>query len=189
MESAPAPTNSACLIGRRSQDDSGWGGNARNPSWARKRRAMAVRGAIKAILIAGAALCAFGFGVINAQAGGFTLRQSSYFQGASWAGVAAGGPSVSAMFWNPATITQAGLGLTAEGAATIDSPRSDITPTVATSPTRVNLTPFGGSGDLFDKATVRPEDVTESAVVRNVLFPGVEGQSDRRHADRGLEDQ
>jgi long-chain fatty acid transport protein len=60
------------------------------------------------------------------------------------------------MFWNPATITQAGLGLTVEGAATIDSPRSDITPTIATSPTGVNLAPFGGSGDLFDKATLIP---------------------------------
>ena len=124
-----------------------------------------MRGAVKVVLIASAALSAFAFGVIKAHAGGFTLRQSSYFQGASWAGVAAGGPSVSAMFWNPATITQAGLGLTAEGAATIDSPRSDITPTVATSPTRVNLTPFGGSGDLFDKATVRPR-VRRSARTR-----------------------
>ena len=87
-----------------------------------------MRGSVKAVLIASAAFGAIALGVIKAQAGGITLRQSSYFQGLSWAGVAAGGPSVSAMFWNPATITQAGLGLTAEAAGTIDSPRSDITP-------------------------------------------------------------
>jgi len=129
-----------------------------------------MRGAVKVVLIASAALSAFAFGVIKAHAGGFTLRQSSYFQGTSWAGVAAGGPSVSAMFWNPATITQAGLGLTAEGAATIDSPRSDITPTVATSPTRVNLTPFGGSGDLFDKATLIPSFYAAYGLNNSISF-------------------
>jgi long-chain fatty acid transport protein len=42
----------------------------------------------------------------QSHAGGFGLRdQSSYGQGASYAGVAAGG-SLSSMFWNPATMTQ-----------------------------------------------------------------------------------
>lgn len=42
----------------------------------------------------------------GAQAGGFALReQSAYGQGSSFAGIAAGG-ALSAMFWNPATITQ-----------------------------------------------------------------------------------
>ena len=42
----------------------------------------------------------------GANAGGFALReQSAWGQGASFAGVAAGGSS-SAMFWNPATMTQ-----------------------------------------------------------------------------------
>lgn len=43
---------------------------------------------------------------VDATAGGFAVReQSSYGQGASYAGVAAGG-SLSTMFWNPATMTQ-----------------------------------------------------------------------------------
>lgn len=42
----------------------------------------------------------------EAQAGGFALReQSAYGQGASFAGIAAGG-ALSAMYWNPAAITQ-----------------------------------------------------------------------------------
>lgn len=43
---------------------------------------------------------------VSAQAGGFAIReQSAEGQGASFAGVAAGG-ALSSMFWNPATITQ-----------------------------------------------------------------------------------
>ena len=42
----------------------------------------------------------------QANAGGFALReQSTYGQGTSFAGVAAGG-ALSSMFWNPATMTQ-----------------------------------------------------------------------------------
>src|SRR5215471_13142860 len=45
----------------------------------------------------------------SALAEGFEIReQSAWGQGASYAGVAAGG-SVSSMFWNPATMTQTGL--------------------------------------------------------------------------------
>src|SRR6476620_1117350 len=44
----------------------------------------------------------------SALAEGFEIReQSTWGQGASYAGVAAGG-SVSSMFWNPATMTQTG---------------------------------------------------------------------------------
>jgi long-chain fatty acid transport protein len=129
-----------------------------------------MRGAVKAVLIASAAFGAIALGVIKAQAGGITLRQSSYFQGLSWAGVAAGGPSVSAMFWNPATITQAGLGLTAEAAGTIDSPRSDITPMLATSPTGVDLTSRGSSGDLFDKATLIPSFYAAYGLTNSLSF-------------------
>ena len=43
----------------------------------------------------------------EAQAGGFYIReQSAYGLGEAFAGIAAGGPSLSSMFWNPATITQ-----------------------------------------------------------------------------------
>ncbi|HWL74252.1 MAG TPA: outer membrane protein transport protein, partial [Burkholderiaceae bacterium] len=45
--------------------------------------------------------------VAEAHAGGFAIReQSACGQGASFAGVAAGGCDISSMFWNPATMTQ-----------------------------------------------------------------------------------
>ena len=83
---------------------------------------------IMLMTIASSGAIALSVGKSQADPGGFALRQSAYFQGTSFAGVAAGGPSVSSMFWNPATITQAGRGLTIEGDATLDSPHADITP-------------------------------------------------------------
>jgi long-chain fatty acid transport protein len=54
------------------------------------------------------ALVALAVGTTQALAGGLAIReQSAWGQGASYAGVAAGG-SVSSMFWNPATTTQDG---------------------------------------------------------------------------------
>lgn len=56
--------------------------------------------------LAGTALAGLLVGAIDAQAGGFALREQSVVgQGASFAGVAAGG-AASSMFWNPATMTQ-----------------------------------------------------------------------------------
>jgi long-chain fatty acid transport protein len=58
-----------------------------------------------AALAVGTALAAL-LSMENAQAGGFAVReQSAAGQGASFAGVAAGG-SPASMFWNPATMTQ-----------------------------------------------------------------------------------
>ena len=57
-------------------------------------------------LRAASAICVLGLATVSAQAGGFALReQSTAGQGASFAGVAAGG-ALSSMFWNPAVITQ-----------------------------------------------------------------------------------
>ena len=57
-------------------------------------------------LRAGTALGTLIIATAQANAGAFALReQSTYGQGASFAGVAAGG-SVSSMFWNPAILTQ-----------------------------------------------------------------------------------
>ena len=54
------------------------------------------------------ALVALAVGSTQALAGGLAIReQSAWGEGSSYAGVAAGG-SVSAMFWNPATMTQTG---------------------------------------------------------------------------------
>jgi long-chain fatty acid transport protein len=61
-----------------------------------------------------------------AHAGGFALReQSAYGQGASFAGIAAGG-ALSSMFWNPATITQFN-GITSEQVFTGVLPRANQT--------------------------------------------------------------
>ena len=66
---------------------------------------MSFRG-MKAVLLACGGLVALIAVTGAANAGGFAIReQSAWGQGASFAGVAAGGSS-SAMFWNPATMTQ-----------------------------------------------------------------------------------
>ncbi|WP_171021911.1 outer membrane protein transport protein [Cohaesibacter sp. CAU 1516] len=71
----------------------------------------------------------------SAEAGGFALReQSAIGQGASFAGIAAGG-GLSSMFWNPATLTQVG-GMSTESVASFVIPRTDVnltsgTPTTA----------------------------------------------------------
>src|SRR4249919_1435657 len=77
--------------------------------------AMATRAITRALMLAGVSLGAVGLAATGAQAGGFFIHeQSTYFQGTSFAGVAAGGPALSAMFWNPATITQQNRGLASE---------------------------------------------------------------------------
>jgi len=116
---------------------------------------MAVRGRVKAAMLTGTALGAIVLGSSAAQAGGFYLHeQSAYFQGTSMAGSAAGGPSLSSMFWNPATITQQGLGFSNETSAAAIFTKSNITPILATSSTGANLTAFGSSGDLGKDAFV-----------------------------------
>jgi len=113
---------------------------------------MANRALTRALMLAGASLGAIGLAT-HAQAGGFFLHeQSTYFQGTSFAGVAAGGPSLSAMFWNPATITQQNRGLATETTATAIFPKTEITPRLATTSTGANITGVGTSGDISTDA-------------------------------------
>ena len=117
---------------------------------------MASRRSIRTIALTGAALGAIGFTTIEAQAGpgGFLVHeQSAYFQGTSFAGAAAGGPALSAMFWNPATITQHGPGLSSETNATAIFANTDIIPISATIGA-TNLVPLGRSGDIGKDAFV-----------------------------------
>lgn len=66
---------------------------------------MSFRG-VKSFLLACTSAAVIVTASVEANAGGFALReQSAYGQGASFAGIAAGG-ALSAMFWNPAVITQ-----------------------------------------------------------------------------------
>jgi long-chain fatty acid transport protein len=91
----------------------------------------------------------------EAFAGGFAIReQSAYFQGLAFAGAAAGGPSLSSMFWNPATMTQAGPGLTTESIASGIFGRTNINPTSAANPALPGLLGLGASGDIADDAFV-----------------------------------
>src|SRR3954469_19969005 len=116
---------------------------------------MAQRTSRKIALLAGAALGALGLTSTTAQAGGFLLHeQSTYFQGTSFAGVAAGGPALSAMFWNPAVITQQGLGLSSETDATAAFARTVVNPSIATASTGASLLPFGPSGDIARDAFI-----------------------------------
>src|SRR5690606_7620339 len=96
---------------------------------------------VRARSLASAAAIAAAIGGINsAQAGGFAVReQSAYGQGASFAGIAAGG-APSALYWNPATMTQT-TDLTFEGTAALILPHSVNTPLPGSA-----LLPLGGSG-------------------------------------------
>lgn len=55
----------------------------------------------------------------NALAGGFGIEQSAYYQGMSYAGAAAGGPSLASLAWNPATAGFADQGLAFEASMSL----------------------------------------------------------------------
>ena len=84
--------------------------------------------------------------VTTAQAGGFALReQSAIGQGASFAGVAAGG-ALSSMFWNPATLTQIN-GVNTESVFTGIMPSTKIKNLSVTSPLP-GVLPSGDPGSV-----------------------------------------
>jgi len=96
---------------------------------------------VRTALAAGVAITSIIVATSHAQAGAFAVReQSTYGQGSSFAGVAAGG-APSSMFWNPATMTQF-YGLTSELNLTAIFPKVDQN--------GVNNTPtfLGFTGDL-----------------------------------------
>lgn len=111
---------------------------------------------IKSTLYAGVAIGAVAAATCAAQAGGFAIHeQSAYYQGMSFAGqTAGGGASISSMFWNPATMTQARDKLNSESVYSGIIADSKITPTTATSPTQGSLLPLGPSGDISQDAIV-----------------------------------
>jgi long-chain fatty acid transport protein len=94
------------------------------------------------------ALVALVVSTTQALAGGFAVReQSAWGEGSSYAGVAAGG-SVSAMFWNPATITQTGK-FALESVATLIFPEASQTGTATFLPPL----PFAGTSFGFNDGT------------------------------------
>ncbi|HET7852402.1 MAG TPA: outer membrane protein transport protein [Methyloceanibacter sp.] len=62
-----------------------------------------------------------------ALAGGFEVQQSAYFQGMSFAGAAAGGPSLASISWNPAASAFAAWGLSTESSYAGVFPEANLT--------------------------------------------------------------
>src|SRR5664280_2193619 len=90
---------------------------------------MSFRG-VKAVLLACSGIGVLLAATADANAGGLAVReQSAWGQGSSFAGVAAGG-SLSAMFWNPATMTQQ-AGLQSESSLSGILPYATNTPNAA----------------------------------------------------------
>lgn len=76
---------------------------------------------MKHAMVAASSVLVLSFITSAANAGGFAIReQSTYGQGSSFAGIAAGG-ALSSMFWNPATITQL-EGMNFEAGASLIAP-------------------------------------------------------------------
>ncbi|BBE74728.1 OmpP1/FadL family transporter [Oharaeibacter diazotrophicus] len=120
------------------------------------------------VLMSGIAAVAVAASTGSAFAGAFALReQSAYAQGSSFAGAAAPGDSISAMFWNPAAVTNA-HGLTMESHHTFILPRSEL----SVDPTQ---TPYAGllgnGGDVGIDAYV-PSSYT-AYQVNDSLYLGV----------------
>ncbi len=96
----------------------------------------------------------------EALAGGFALReQSAYYQGMSFAGYGTTGPSISSMFWNPATLTGAGAGWTVEAHNSLIVPKAEMNGTFTSS--GVPLPPF---------AIVLPNSSVPSGDIANDAF-------------------
>ncbi|HET9415006.1 MAG TPA: outer membrane protein transport protein, partial [Pseudolabrys sp.] len=99
------------------------------------------------ILRAGTALGILIVATAQANAGAFAIReQSTYGQGSSFAGIAAGG-SLSSMFWNPATMTQF-KGIVNESGFTFLYPKASHTPQPGTSPGLLALGGVSNSGEM-----------------------------------------
>ena len=107
----------------------------------------------KKVLLASVAAGSIVAGTNAAHAGGFALReQSAAGMGGAFAGVAAGAGGLSAMFWNPATLTN-NAGIQASAVLTGILPYSNITPNALRSSTLVAITGTSSpTGDIAQDA-------------------------------------
>jgi len=98
-------------------------------------------------LRAGTALGILIIATAQANAGAFAIReQSTYGQGTSFAGIAAGG-ALSSMFWNPATMTQF-QGIVVENGFAFIKPKVDQTPQAGTFPALLGLGGVSNSAEM-----------------------------------------
>jgi long-chain fatty acid transport protein len=110
---------------------------------------MSYRG-VKALLLACSGAGALLAATADANAGGFAVREQSAFgQGSSYAGIAAGG-ALSALFWNPATMTQM-PGLRSESVLSGIIPYSANTPGAGSTLTSIG---YGGTDNVAKSALV-----------------------------------
>ncbi|GGF69367.1 aromatic hydrocarbon degradation protein [Azorhizobium oxalatiphilum] len=93
-------------------------------------------------------------GASSALAGGFGLReQGAYYQGSSFAGVAAGGAGLASMYWNPAATSML-PGMQVEANVSYVMPHASVDVNSATAPlTGANLGRIG-VGDIVDDAAL-----------------------------------
>lgn len=78
-------------------------------------------------LALGCGALAVGFSAVAAAAGGFEIReQSAFFSGTAYAGTAAGGSSLSSIFWNPAASAYVGSGVTSDSSYTFVLPEANL---------------------------------------------------------------
>jgi long-chain fatty acid transport protein len=103
---------------------------------------------IKSALFASVAVAAVTVGSVAAQAGAFGIReQSAVGQGASFAGEGTTGMGLSAMFWNPAAVTQA-TGMAGEQHGTLITSHAVETATTGTSPGLIPLPGYADAGNV-----------------------------------------
>ncbi len=104
----------------------------------------------KAVLRASATALAVFYLSAPVKAGGFEVReQSSYFQGTSFAGAAAGGHSLSSIFWNPAASAYVGYGLVTDSSYSLVNVNSQVNATgLSGVPPGVNCSTFDCSVDI-----------------------------------------
>ena len=108
----------------------------------------------------------------TAFAGGFAIHeQSTEFQGASFAGVAAGGHGLSSMFWNPATVTRFS-GLKTEYNAALIVPYSRATNLQTAAGLPASAIGFAGSTGNIGKTAVVPATYT-SLQLTDMLWAGL----------------
>ncbi len=120
----------------------------------------------KKALMGTAACLALSMSVSAVQAGGLAVReQSTQFLGSAFAGNAAGG-GLSSSFWNPATLGEAGHGISNEANVTAILPNLEVTPTGG----KAALAFPGQGSETFNDAAFLSSSYTAYRWNENLVF-------------------